>query len=52
MEILRIDSIYKDSWSGIQGLVQCIVTAVISLHYNKLDKNTFISIYKLFDLNQ
>ena len=30
---------HKDSWSGIQGLVQCTdsVTAVISLHYNKLD---------------
>ena len=40
---------YKDSWSGIQGLVQCILTAVITLHYNKLDY--FFSIYRPLYLN-
>ena len=44
-------SIYYDSWSGIQGFVQCIVTVVSSLHYNKLDKIIFISIYQFFYLN-
>ena len=37
MALQRIVYIYKDSWSGILGLVQCIVTAVRSLHYNELD---------------
>ena len=37
MAIRRIIGIYKNIWSGIQGLVQCVVTAVRLLHWNKLD---------------
>ena len=42
MAIQRIASIYNDLWSAIRGPVQCIVTAVRSLHYNTLNRTIFI----------
>ena len=44
MAIQWIVSIYKNSSYGIQGLVQWLVTAVGSLHYNKLHKTILNSI--------
>ena len=50
MAIQRIVTILKDLWSVIQRLVQCIMTAVRTLNFSKLNYAIFISIYQLFYL--
>ena len=47
MATQRIVNIYKDLLSGFQGLVHCIVPAVILFYYNKLDETIFIFRYQL-----